>query len=357
MNAVRRRMTAFAFLAASATLLAGPSFAQDAATRVVTDDLGYEVTIPADPQRIVVLNYQIASPLIELGANVIGSGGMTNPRVNGGEPYIRGAYHALDFRFENSEIVYLGADRDFDVEAVAAAQPDLIFINTIADVVARRDQLTAIAPTVFIDITGAAGTALERYGRIADFAGQCGAVSCTERYNELSAAFEDRLDKARGIIADTLGDPSNIIVAFLNNVSGNFQTRRHEGVLTEVIDALGFSYPAIVAEAPMVDGNTPGAAVDFNLAPETLPDVMQSDFIVTITRANSSGQTVRETRARFEELFPGWKEFIHAPHNNQQLFIDGEQMEAATFASARYVLDFLMGNIVQRDFVPLNAAP
>lgn len=337
--------------------LASTGFGQTPAVemRVVTDDLGNEVTIPVSPQRIVVINYQIASPLLEMGANIVGAGGGTNPTVNGGQPYVRGAYHSNDFRFENSNVVWVGADRNFDAEAIAAQHPDLIMVNTIADVAARRDQLIAIAPTVFVDVTGASGTALVRYRRIADFAGRCGEVTCLERYDQLNAAFEDRLAKARMVIADTIGDPSQVIVGFLNNVSGNFQTRRNEGVMTVVIDALGFSYPAIVADAPLRNENTPGAAVDFNLAAEVLPEVMQTDFIISIVRANSPGQTVRETRARFDELAPGWREFVHAPRNNQHVFIDGEQMESATFAAARYVLDFLMSNIVMRPFVPLAA--
>ncbi|MCW5715766.1 MAG: ABC transporter substrate-binding protein [Bauldia sp.] len=323
-----------------------PAFGQ--AMRTVTDDTGREVAIPVDPQRIVSLRgEQITAPLLELGANLVGAGGVVSPAINGGQPYVRGAFDILDFRFEASTIAFVGGDNDFDIEAIAALRPDLIIAPAVAAATDRLPQLEAIAPTVLLifatndpRLTGG-NTSLERYRRVADWAGRL------EQFNALEAAFADRLARYRTIVEATLGDPARVVVSHIDNHGvGTYQVLRHYDMLTEMIDALGFAYPAIVAEA-----TGPSVAMSAELLPQ-----LQTDFLISTFRSASENDYPDAIRARFDETLPGWQEFVHAAKYGQHIFIDREQMRTATFASARYVLDFLMANIVLRPFTALGEA-
>lgn len=338
-----RRGLLFA-LAVFGAAVGHPAIAQE--MRTIIDDTGREVVIPVDPQRIVSLRgEQITAPLLELGANLVASDGNVNPNVNGGRPYVRGAYDILDFRFENSDIAWVGDPNNFDIEAIAAARPDLIIAPAVQSTTDRLAQLEAIAPTVLLisaandpRLTGG-NTSLDRYGRIADWAGRL------DRFHELESLFNERLERTRAVITEAIGDPSGIVVVHMDKYGGpNFLVSRHFDMLTEVIDLIGFSYPPIVTAA-----TTPS----LSLSPEALPQ-LQSDFLIS-TYSTLPNDSIAGMRQRLEDAAPGWQAFLHATMNNQWFFIDRELMRPTTFASARYVLDVLVANIVTRGFVPLAA--
>lgn len=340
-NPLRGVFVALAML--FATLSIQPAAAQE--MRSVIDDTGREVSIPVHPQRIISMRgEQITAPLLELGAPVVGSQGNVSASINGGRPYVRGAYDILDFRFEDSDIAYVGGDTDFDIELIASLRPDLIIATP--GQMDRLSQLEAVAPTVLLifatndpRVTGP-NSSLDRYRRIADWAG------LMERFESLEAAFEERLARYQAIVEATVGDPAQVVVSHIDSHSaGTYQVLRHYDMLTEMIDALGFSYPPIVATA---------TGPNVNMSAELLPQ-MQTDFLISTYRGTSSADYPAAIRARFDETVPGWEEFVHAAKYGQHIFIDREQMRTATFASARYVLDFLMTNIVLRPFVPLGA--
>lgn len=129
-------------LAIGLTLLAGPALAQE--TRLFIDDLGREVQIPVDPQRIVSLGGKgVTVPLIELGVIPVGSQGAQR---EDGTRIIRASGVTTGVDFDNSDIAFVG-DYPVDIEAVAALEPDLIIWPDWQDGIAV-EQLEALAPTV-----------------------------------------------------------------------------------------------------------------------------------------------------------------------------------------------------------------
>src|SRR5690625_4549276 len=93
--------------------------AGDEATRVVATDQG-EVTIPADPQRVVVLNHALAGYFFHLDVPVAA----TIPETVDGE----GGYSefwAEEAEAAGTEILPWSSD-GFDFEAILATEPDLI---------------------------------------------------------------------------------------------------------------------------------------------------------------------------------------------------------------------------------------
>ncbi|MEO1612172.1 MAG: ABC transporter substrate-binding protein, partial [Pseudomonadota bacterium] len=183
-------------LVAAFTTLALPATAQE--TRIFADDLGREVEIPVDPQRVASLYAeQFTTALYELGAPVVGSSGRTADGVNGGAPYIRGALTVFDLTFEDSGIAYLGDWRAPDLEVVAAVQPDLIVISEFtAD---SLDQLSAIAPTVVVNFRDTPW--LERYERLADASGRL------PEFERRLGVYQRRLEAGRIVVEDAVGNP------------------------------------------------------------------------------------------------------------------------------------------------------
>ncbi|MCW5715770.1 MAG: ABC transporter substrate-binding protein [Bauldia sp.] len=348
LGVVASRRSVLAALAAALAVAAVPAGGQPAPveTRMVTDDLGNEVAIPVRPLRIVALRPEdLTAPLIELGANVVGTVGNVNPAVNGGEPYVQGAYQLLDFRLENSGITFVGTGNNFDIEAIAALQPDLILGSHLhAD---RRDQLMAIAPTVLIWSGWDDGnTPLEVYRRIADYAGRM------DRFAELQAIFNERLAVAQALVAERIPDPSSVTVTILafDNVT-MLTVWRHYWMLTAMLDAIGFAYPEIVETETLTSPVTGRGGDRVYLSAEQLP-ALDGDFLISI--GGLAPGTIADVSARLDAAFggPEWKTFLHPTQNRQWLFLDSGPARAATFASARWMLDWIVANFVAREFVP-----
>lgn len=141
-------------------LLTGAVSAAAPQTQTFTDDLGRTVTVPLHPQRIVSMHdLDITIPLIELGAPPIASHGRTRPD---GSHYLRSSAQLTGVDFDNSDIRFIGT-ADIDLEAVAAARPDLIITEPSRHV--SVEQLEKIAPTVSIDHLQ--GSAPEIYRKLA----------------------------------------------------------------------------------------------------------------------------------------------------------------------------------------------
>ncbi|MET3859345.1 iron complex transport system substrate-binding protein [Dietzia sp. 2505] len=119
------------------------------ATRTVPTPKG-DVTVPADPQRVVVLNYALAGYLYELDVPIAATIPEDADQTNAEFSELWGQAPAED----GTEFLPWSAD-GFDLEAILETDPDLIvaggwgFPNFQAD--EAYEDLTAIAPTVIVD--------------------------------------------------------------------------------------------------------------------------------------------------------------------------------------------------------------
>ncbi|MCW5718173.1 MAG: ABC transporter substrate-binding protein [Bauldia sp.] len=345
------RRAVFGLAALVATGVAAlPAMAQPATTetRVFVDDAGREVTIPVSPQRIVTLDAESIFPsLLELGVNVVGTIGRVNPAIFGGERYIPSVYDLFEFRWQNTDIAFVGTQGEFDIEAVAAARPDLILGRT-SDL-PRIGQLEAIAPTVLLSQTRVEGVAIEKYRQLADIVGM------TDRFEMLYGLWQNRLERYRTVLTAAVGDPSRIVVAHIAaSASGGITLRRSVGMLGDVFYDLGFSYPPILADTPALLAD--GAIGQVAVSPERLPEV-QTDFLFTrgYFFMGANANVIADTRALFDQAAPGWTPFVHAAANSQHVFIDLGQMEPNTFSAREYTLNAIMDAILLRPFVPVAA--
>lgn len=310
----------------------GISSAVAAETRQFIDGQGHTVAIPVKAQRIVSLrSEQFTTPLIELGAPVVGSTGLIKDGVNNGNPFIRGAYDLFHTTFERSGISFVGAPAQPDIEAIAALKPDLILVPDFA--ADNFEQLSAVAPTVVINIWS--NDARERYRRIADAAGRL------SEFERLQSTFDFRLQNAQTLTRKLLGDPAKVSVAIAEVRGKRFRVYKNYGAMSYLLDELGFSRPDII-------DNIKGDRLD--LSPEQV-QAIDADFLVS-SYAENFGQPVAELRSNWDNLIPGWNLVLHAPRYNQHILIAREPMRALSFRAMEEVLTIYVANIVTRNFKP-----
>lgn len=303
-------------------------------TRIFVDDAGNSVEIPVSPQRIVSLRGEyITTPLLELGAPVVGSSGRIDSPINDGRPYVRGAYDQFHFRFENSDIAWIGNPNEPDFEAVAAVDPDLIFIPSWQSDL--HDRLSIIAPTLVIDVWHE--QVLEGYQTMAD------AVGRLEEFEAGMAGYRATLERAREIIDLTIGDPSEVSVALADVRRSDLYVSRVHGSLTQVLGDMGFGMPELIAE-------TDTASTE--ISPELLHEI-DADFLIgtyNLAFDQSPVQCIEE----WDALVPGWDDILHAPRNNQHILLNREPLRALSFRSLETTLDILLSHLATRDFVSLG---
>ncbi|GLQ56784.1 ABC transporter substrate-binding protein [Devosia nitrariae] len=218
------------FVAAISALLVPAAFAQE--TRSFTDDLGRTVEIPVAPQRIASLqDLALTVPLIELGVMPIANHGRTTPE---GEGFIRASRVLTGVDFDNSDIEFLG-NLPVDVEAVAAAEPDLII--TTPWQTAPVEQLEAIAPTIVLD--DEARGDFEIYDVLAEITGT------QDRLAVLKDRYAGQVEQIRRLI-----DTGDISVNVIQGVDGQVLSWHTYGALGKVLRDSGFTFPERVEAIP-----------------------------------------------------------------------------------------------------------
>lgn len=314
--------------------LAAPLAAQE--TRLFIDDAGHEVTIPIKPQRIVSLREeQFTAPLVELGANLVGSSGLVNENVEGGKPYARGAYDALDFRFEGSGVTFVGSPNQHDYEAITAVSPDLIIIPEFA--ADDYDKLSLIAPTIVLQVWGQ--NMLDMYRKVAD-------VSDTlPKFEQMLARYEERAERGRATLAETIGDPAKVSIALASaGTDGTLSVYRDYAALSQVLRDLGFAMPKLIAD--QVEGNS-------KISVELIEQI-DADFMIN-TYWTANDQSPRQQSEAFDTMLPTWRELLHFGRHNQVFQVNREEMRAVSFAALRSIMEIVISQVATRDFVPLGA--
>ncbi|MFT4082118.1 MAG: ABC transporter substrate-binding protein [Nocardioides sp.] len=175
----------------------------DGATRTVTTDMG-RVTIPTDPQRVVVLNQALAGYLYHLDIPVAG----TLPTAADTDDTSYESYWADDAE-EDGTVVLPWSSDGFDLEAILKLKPDLIVAGGVGFPLAQAtkayDKLTDIAPTVIV--SGKLDTWQKQFAYLAEDVFEKPAV-----YQELLADYRDRIKEVKAAITPPPGPVSYLTV-------------------------------------------------------------------------------------------------------------------------------------------------
>lgn len=205
----------------SGTAASASASAVAAEGRTITHAMG-ETEVPAEPQRVVVLDTPQLDAALALGITPVGS---VRPDEGAAFPaYLDGT--------EGMEPV--GTIPEPNLEAIAALRPDLILSSTLRHE-DLYDELSAIAPTVFAEATGAAWK--ENYLLFADALGRrADAERDLEEYEERAAAIGEQI----GQPAPTVG-----VVRFLPDEIRVYGPESFSG---SVLVDVGVEFPAAVRD-------------------------------------------------------------------------------------------------------------
>ncbi|QQA42922.1 ABC transporter substrate-binding protein [Pelagovum pacificum] len=302
-------------LAAFALLSAVPAAAQD--TRTVTDHSGHEVTLPADPQRIVSLHDWTATVMAwELGANLIGSTGRV---TSDGGYFVRSGRELYGLTFD--DIALASVHGQIDVEQIAALQPDLI-IGNLGDTLSLRDQLSAIAPTIIYDPANGQD-ALTNY---AEFAGW---VNRAETFDALQAAYDARIEELRPAIMPQ-GEAPTYVIILPDADDVQIRLFRTYGAQSQVLEDLGFE------PLPVVD-QVPEAAQETTISAELIRE-LDADWVFTSHIADR-GEDDTTALTALEQIAPGSTDMLGAVTAGRFHSSDRFYVYPMTFAAMDYVLE------------------
>ncbi|MDB6454257.1 ABC transporter substrate-binding protein [Falsirhodobacter sp. 20TX0035] len=264
-------------LVLAALLLPLPLLAKD-----ITDDAGFTVTIPDDPQRVVSLHDWITTVMAaELGVPLAG----TSARLRSdGSLYVRSAEEL--FGMTVPEVPLASIHGQTDPEQVAALRPDLI-IGNLGDTLDQRDQLALVAPTIIMDPEGGRDP-LDLYRAFA------GWVNRSELFEAKLAAFQA---DAQGVAGGRDLSACTYLPVLANDRDGTLTILRHYGGVTMALDTLGLT---LADAAGMVPESQSRTVVSAEMA-----GALRADVLV-LTYLSSREETPDTPRNAFDRAAPGF---------------------------------------------------
>ena len=276
--------------------------------------------VPAHPKRIVSMHdLDITIPLIELGAPPVASHGRTRPD---GSHYLRSSAQLTGVDFDNSDIKFIGT-ADIDLEAVAAAKPDLIITEPNRNV--PIEQLAKIAPTVSIDHL--LGSAPRIYRKLAQLTG-----------TEARLAILDRRYQAQIQQLKQTVDTQKITVSVIQANNGKITVHHSYHALGRVLRDAGFRFPALIEHIP--DGER------IDVSAEQLPD-LDADFVFATWRSDTGGKP-QDERAEMEKVLPGWCDFMLACRSGHYVLLPREEVISNSYAALSLLVAEVQSHIAGR---------
>ncbi len=316
-------MTALLRLVVLALAIAGVCAPAHAQTRAFTDDLGRTVQVPVRPQRIVSLHdLDITLPLIELGVMPVASHGRVRPD---GTRFLRAGKLLTGVDFDTAPIAFIGANA-IDIEAVAAAKPDLIITSPTRDT--PVSQLERIAPTVSIEHLKGGPAAI--YGKLADLTGT-GA-----RLAALQARYAAQIAQLRSFV-----DTGSLSVVSFQANQGKITLFHTDRALGRVLRDAGFRFPKIV------EGMSEGDRMD--VSAERLPD-LEADLAFGTFRSDLGHGPATEM-ADMEKVMPGWCRLMKACRDGRYVLLPRDETISNTFAALN-----LVAAVVEAEVIRLKVA-
>lgn len=294
--------------------------AAEGQTQIFTDDLGRAVTVPLHPQRIVSMHdLDITIPLIELGVPPVASHGRTRPD---GSHFLRSSAQLTGIDFDNSAIQFIGT-ADIDLEAVAAAKPDLIITEPSRHV--SVEQLQKIAPTVSIDHLQ--GSAPRIYSKLAQLTGSEARLAILER------RYQAQIAQLKAMV-----DTQHISVSVIQANNGKVTVHHSYHALGRVLRDAGFRFP------PLIDKIPDGQRID--VSAEQLPE-LDADLVFATWRSDTGGKPQDELQA-MEAVMPGWCDFMRACRTGRYILLPREEVISNSFAALSLMVAQVQSHIAGR---------
>ena len=196
----------------------GPAAGADAGfPRTVEHAMG-STEIPDRPERVVVLDTGELDSVLSLGVTPVGA--VTTAVSEGFLSYLAD---------DAADVEVVGTISEPDLEAIAAAEPDLILSNKTRHE-EIYEQLSQIAPTVFADRVGVVWKDNLRL--------DAEALGLEDEAEELIEAYED--DAAA--LGEEIGDPAATTVSTMRFVEGGIRVYTAESFIGTVMADIGLDH-------------------------------------------------------------------------------------------------------------------
>ena len=206
----------------NASSTSGEAEANDSAfPRTISHHQG-ETEIESQPQRVVALDNSLVEAVVALEVPLVGGIGSYRDQT-GFPPYLGDAV---------ADTEDVGPLETPNLEAIAALEPDLIVSASVRHE-ALYDELSAIAPTVFVETTGPIWKDNIR------LMGE--ATATDEKAEELLSEYEDRAAAMGEAINEKEGDPTVSMVRFLDGPTRLYANASFSGI---VFQDMGLARPA-----------------------------------------------------------------------------------------------------------------
>lgn len=207
--------------AAPAGASAGAAAEDAAFPRTITHDQG-ETEIEARPKRVVALDNSLVEAVVALEVPLVGGIGSYRDQT-GFPPYLGDAV---------ADTEDVGPLETPDLEAIAALEPDLIVSASVRHE-ALYDELSAIAPTVFVETTGPIWK--DNIRLMAE------ATGTEEKAEEVLDEYETRAANLGAAINEAEGDPTVSMIRFLDGPTRLYANASFSGI---VFQDMGLARPA-----------------------------------------------------------------------------------------------------------------
>lgn len=286
-------------------------FDEDVETRFVTDAFG-EVEVPADPQRIVVVDEGTMSDLLALGVTPIAV-----------HDWGRRDF-TLFLNIDPEEIQSVGSSSGPNYEAILGLQPDLIISREehISFLSGReRQRLEAIAPTVF-----SPAQSVDWQGHLT-FIGEV--VNKQDEAAEIIEIYDARLAEFSTAWAESGNDQT---IGIVRSREGGLQIYAKESFISDTVTSAGLIFPEAYVELPRRN----------SISLEEI-DTLDSDYLFFMVRNEDEAKAFVEASES-----PLWG-FLPAVQNEQAYQVNWSVWVAGWNAvGAQLVLDdlffFLIGD-------------
>ncbi len=302
----------------AALLCANAALAQE---RSVTDDAGRAVTIPENPQRIVVMHEPlIGLPLMDLGVSIVGSYG----RSDEGE-FVTG----VDFidTVLDKDIPKprgFGPFGQIDLEKLRALRPDLI-VGTEYDV-GKADQLSTVAPVYLQKVSSGSAYGFSVEEQLA------GLLGLEDVFAKRQAAYLERVDAVRQALPVDPEGQTYLAVLITDQINA-------VGDMSGAIQALeDLGFTRLDVERQAAGGGQSGSALLVPLSAEDFGR-LDPDLLVLMNSYVSPKLDEAGTRAALDRIMPGWDRFLKPAREGRLLFLNSSRVTTPTVASAEYTLD------------------
>lgn len=314
-------------------LLCFGSAAMASETRVVSDHFDRQVEVPADPQRIVSLDVIGATAILaDMRVPFIAS--VASLEAGTGAYYLPAMSASYGMTLDGDNITPIPIANPFDIELIASLDPDLILAT--ARTFEQVDQLSAVAPTVFLNETPHPWEYQEAVAN---------AVNQMEAFERRKQDYEDRVVMLKRYI----NLPEGATYTIFEATEQGLLVRELFGV-NHVAEDLGLLRDPSMQQ--IEDENLFWVQL---LSWEQLPE-MEADFVF-VPYTDQGWSNLDDQVRLLNENVPNWCNFLPACKEGRMIFFNRETTASPTFLHLHNTLSLIANEAVNRRLTGRGGPP